>query len=162
MIHFVSLHRRIRQGAGLQHRLRQLLQPVPPPEQFLSLAAQFAGQLSGRGALSDTPQDQPHLRRAFLRSVQHGAGIGVEDPTTVPAAKIQHRVAVPTMHAVTVARVTVRTAQALRVQQTNQFLVTSLFIHQVREREVHSGSSLNQAQTESIQTPTFNRMLGHE
>ena len=109
--------------------MAQRLQPVPPAEQLGPLATQFPGQLRRRGALGNTAEDQQHVRGAFLRSVQHRPGIGVEDPAAVPAAIIQDRVTIPAVHAVLFVLATTRTAQTLRVEQADPFLVTGIFIH---------------------------------
>ena len=102
---------------------------MPPTEQLGPLATQFPGQLRCRGPLGDATEDQQHVRGAFLRSVQHRPGIGVEDPTAVPAAIIQDRVTIPAVYAVLFVLATTRTAQTLRVEQADQFLVTGIFIH---------------------------------
>ena len=109
--------------------MAQRLQTVPPAEQLGPLATQFPGQLRRRGALGNTAEDQQHVRGAFLRSVQHRPGIGVEDPAAVPAAIIQDRVTIPAVHAVLFVLSTTRTAQTLRVEQADPFLVTGIFIH---------------------------------
>jgi hypothetical protein len=83
--------------------------------------------------------------------VQHRPGIGVEDPAAVPAAIIQDRVTVPAVYAV-LFLATTRTAQTLRVEQVDQFLVTGIFIHQVQEGEIHE-FILEQGQLESFRTP---------
>ncbi len=109
--------------------MAQRLQTVPPAEQLGPLATQFPGQLRRRGSLGDAAEDQQHVRGAFLGSVQHRPGIGVEDPAAVPAAIIQDRVTVPAVYAVLLVLSTTRTAQTLRVEQVDQLFVTRIFIH---------------------------------
>ena len=106
--------------------MAQCLQTVPPVEQLGPLATQFPGQLRRRGALGNAAEDQQHVRGTFLRSVQHRPGIGVEDPAAVPAAIIQDRVTIPAVYAVLFVLATTRTAQTLRVEQVDPFLVTGI------------------------------------
>ncbi len=119
LVHFIRLRGRIRQRAWLQGCLGQRLQTVPPAEQLGPLATQFPGQLRRRGSLGDAAEEQQHVQGAFLRSVQHRPGIGVEDPAAAPTAIIQDRVTIPAVHAVVLALPTARTAQTLRVEQVN-------------------------------------------
>ncbi len=117
LIQRVRLHHRIRQRFGFQRLPRQFLQSVPPTEQFGALATQFAGQLRGGNALGNAAQQQQDLRRAFLRTLQDGLGVGVEDATAVVAAIIEHGIAPPTMDVPSLAVLAAGADQPVRMEQ---------------------------------------------
>jgi hypothetical protein len=112
---------------------------VPQVQELRAVAVQLAGQSGGGDALGEAADDQDPFPGSALDAVQGRAGKGVEDPATVAAARVQHRVAAATMDDRTVVLMAARASHPVGVQPLDELGIARLFIHQVGDRKVHGG-----------------------
>jgi hypothetical protein len=115
----------------------QVLQAMAPRQQLRAVTSQFASQLSRGHTLREPAQDQDPLPRRTLRPVQDRRGEGVEDPQAVRTAIDQDRRAIVPMDLQAVSSVTAGTGQALGMQEVDQEIVASLFVHEIAQGKVH-------------------------
>src|SRR5262245_1345614 len=137
--HLVGFDLGIRQRRTRQTPPGVVLEFVSQRQQVAAAAAQFPGQAGGRGALSNATSDQHQLGGTALGALQGGAAEGVENATAGGTAVVQHGVAVGAMDG-PVAAGAAGAAQALGVQGLDEVVVASLFVQQVKQREVHDRS----------------------
>jgi hypothetical protein len=116
---------------------RRVLEPVPQCEQFLAVAAQFAGELSGGHPLSEAPEDQYQLDRPPLGALKERPGEGVEHPVAARTAVLEDRVTVAVVDGQPIARPAPGADQAVGVQPADELGVAGGWVQQVRDREVH-------------------------
>jgi hypothetical protein len=110
---------------------------MAPLQQLRAVAVQFARQLRGGHLLGEPAQDQDPFPGSALRRVEDRAREGIEDPTAVGTAIDDDWHAIMTMKLQVIIPVTAGTGQAVGVQPSDQEVVAGLFVHQVRQREVH-------------------------
>jgi len=110
---------------------------VTQSQQLGSIAAHFAGQLTGADALCHPTQDQHQLRARTPGAMQGRPGEAVENPLASTTLVIDHRRPVATMDTQAIHRPTTWADQAIGVQQFQQSIVTCLFVHEVLNWKVH-------------------------
>jgi hypothetical protein len=129
----VGQHGRVEAGGGVP------LEFVPQPQQLHPVALQLAGQPRRRHALGEAAEDQDEFGGAPGGLLQGRAGEGVEDPAAALAAVVEDRVAVAAMDAEAVGA-TPRAGQAVGVESPDEPGVAGGLVHQIGDREVHSGA----------------------
>ena len=140
--HLVRLGGTTGHRAGVPRRFPgEILKLVPQGEQGLAVAAEFAGQLGGRGALADTPQDQDQLRGRVVGLLERSAGVGVEDATARAAAVIEHGRVTALVKRHRIGPPTGRAVQPVGVEGVHQELVAGVGVQEIEDREVHRGAS---------------------
>ena len=78
-----------------------------------------------------------------LGDVGYRAGEGVEDTSAGATAVIENRVAMTAVHPKSIIPATMGTAQTIGVQRLQQTSITSLFVHEIGNWEIHDGSSVS-------------------
>jgi hypothetical protein len=136
--HLVGLGRVARHRTGSLGRLpHPPLELVPEGQQVLAVAAELAGQLGRRGALTDATQDEDQLRRWAAGLLERGAGVGVEDRPAVAAAVVEDRVAVAVVGGQSIRLPTAGAAEPVGVEGLDQEPVAGVGVHQSGDRKVH-------------------------
>jgi hypothetical protein len=137
LVHLVGLRHRVIQPGLIPILPGGVLEPVPQPEQLLAVAAQLAGQLSGRNTLRDPSEDQHQFDDRSPGTLQGRAGQGVEDAMAGPATVVKDRGAVAAMDAQAVACPASGTGQAIGVEPVQELGVAGIRVHQLNDGEVH-------------------------
>jgi hypothetical protein len=165
LIHLIGLDHAIDQRRAPQARLGVALQLVSQFQQMPATAFELPGQLRRARALRHAAQDQHPFTTRAMRLLQQRSGEGVEDAPASTASIIQHRIARATMHAKSLAFLARRTTQAVRMQGSNQTLVTRSLVHEISNCKIHDRSSVssrllhyNPANVSAVKTP----LAGHE
>jgi hypothetical protein len=104
---------------------------MTPLQQLGPVTFQLASQLRGGHALGKATHDQDPLPCRTPGAVQDRRGEGVEDAHAVWTAIDQDRRAIVAMDLQALSAVTAGTGQSLRMQEFDQEIIASLFIHKV-------------------------------
>src|ERR687885_1846001 len=112
----------------------QALDLVPPGQQVPPINAQLLGQVLGRHALGNPPQDLDDGRATIVALRPDGAGEEIEDGATRAATIVQNRSPMPIMRGlVGRQRMPLRTAQAIGMQDMHQEVIAGLLVQQIVE-----------------------------
>jgi hypothetical protein len=141
LVRLIGLDDAILQRAEAAVLEGQALELVAELQQLEPVALQLAGQPGRRRAMGEAAEDQQQLDGPPLRAPQRRAGEGIEDAPAVAAAVLEDRGPVPPVDVEGVMAMTARAGQAIRMQPGDQLVVAGLLVHQLRDREVHEGSS---------------------
>jgi hypothetical protein len=159
-VRLVGLDHRVAERVAVQPQRGVVLESVTQLEQVLAVASQLAGELRRRGRLGDTAEDQQQLRRRPADALQGRRGEGVENATAVATLEVQHRVAMAAVDAEAIAGAAAWAGKPIGMQQDEEPLVASAFVHQVDQGEVHRRASRSPRGTPSTEQPTRANVKG--
>jgi len=106
------------------------------------LAADFhlTGEFGSGHPLRDAPEDQEDLAGAEVCPLPGGAGEQVEDPAAALAAVVNdRRLGTMAMDVQPVPGGATGADQAVGMEQVQELVVATILVHQVEDREVHTG-----------------------
>jgi hypothetical protein len=94
----------------------EALELVAEPQQFESIASQFAGQPGGRLAPGEASDDQQQLHGPPLRALKRRPGEGVEDASASTASVIEYRCSIASVDVKCVTATATWASQPVRMQ----------------------------------------------
>ena len=111
---------------------------MPQSQQVLAAQPHLAGEFRGGNPLGDAAEDQEDLGWAEVCPLPRCSCEHIEHPPASFAAVVDDRgVGATAVDVESLAGATTRASEPFGVEQVEDFLATTLLVHQVEDREIH-------------------------
>ena len=115
---------------------------MPQPQQMLAADPYLSGELRRGDPLGDATEDQEDLGRPEVRPLPVCSREHIEHTSAPLAAVVDDRgVGMTAVDIEPLPGTAARAHEPLGVEQVEELLAAALLVHQVKDREIHSGGS---------------------